>query len=190
MNPSISGPPVADRPHPVPQRRLRAKGEWIVTLAAAFVLALGLRAYAVEQYVIPSESMVPTLQVDDRILVEKPLLDPGGVGQGDVVVFHRPAAATADTPETLVKRVVALGGQAVSARDGVLFVDGQSLSEPYAAGPTQSFGPVVVPADQLFVMGDNRAASYDSRRFGPIPASSVIGSAVIRSWPLDRIGGL
>ena len=163
---------------------------FVLPLLAAIVIAVGIRSVAVEAYVIPSESMLPTLQVNDRILVAKTSIDFNGISQGDLVVFTPPTSAAVGTPQVLIKRVIAIGGETIQAQGGAVFVNGAQLDEPYVSSATASFEPVHLAAGQLFLMGDNRSNSADSRVFGPVEESSVIGSAFERIWPLNHVGGL
>ena len=159
------------------------RGARLAVLAVAVVGAvLALRAFVVEPFAIPSESMAPTLRPGDRVLVDKL----ASVHRGDLVVFHAPRSRTIE-----LKRVVAVGGDTVAIEDGVLLVDGRRRAEPYAdarAIDSVYFGPVRVPRGSLFVLGDNRANSADSRAFGALPARDVIGRARARVWPPARWG--
>lgn len=180
-----------------PLARADAVGEGlrlIAMLLAAALIALLLRLFILQPYWIPSESMEPTLHGcagcnDDRLLVNKLAYVLNGVHRGDVVVFHRPPSVhTAE--KDLVKRVVALPGETVSAHGGKVWVGDRPVSEPYVSRPchgTDDFGPVTVPRGELFVMGDNRCDSFDSRMFGPIPRSSIIGRAFVIMWPISRV---
>jgi signal peptidase I len=124
--------------------------------------------------------MAPTYSEGDEVLVEKLSRGARDPERGAVVVFRRP-----DSDELMIKRVVALGDQTVAIRDGVLTVDGQHPTEPYVdrivAG--SYFGPVQVPAGAVFVLGDKRLGSVDSRTFGAVPIDAVIGRVVLRIWP-------
>jgi signal peptidase I len=157
------------------------RGARLAVLAVAVVGAvLALRAFVVEPFAIPSESMAPTLRPGDQALVAKV----GAPDRGDLVAFHRPR-----TREVLLKRVVAVGGDTVGLEDGLLVVNGRTVREPYANTKSQDsvyFGPVRVPAGTVFVMGDNRGISEDSRDFGAVPTHDVIGRAVARLWPPGR----
>lgn len=170
------------------RRRWRTTRSWVATVVLAVAAVFGIRSTIAEAYAIPSSSMAPTLTPGDRMIVEKSPIDLNGLHRGDVVVFHRPDTLGPDVPGTLVKRLIALGGDTVEARDGTVLVNGTALAENYTAGSTANFGPVVVPERYVWVMGDNRPASLDSRRFGAIPASSVMGTALAVTWPIGHAG--
>ncbi len=158
--------------------------------AGAFVLALLIRAALVEAYWIPSGSMEPTLRPGDRIVAEKVLRWFHAPRPGDIVVFAPPPGSGADAP-ALVKRVVAGPGQVVAVERGRVLVDGRPVAEPYVAEPpAYDLPPLRVPEGHLFVLGDNRNRSLDSHVWGFVPVDHVIGRAVFRYWPVDRIGGL
>ena len=163
--------------------------EWGVVIVAAFLAAAVLRATVVQAFSIPSVSMEKTLLIGDRVLVNK---RNRAAHVGDIVVFKRPPGEEASTIKDLIKRVIAVRGQTVSARDGHLFVDDKEVNEPYLAPGTRTVmdESVTVRCDCVFVMGDNRTQSRDSRFFGPIKKSSIIGHAYFRVWPPSRFGGL
>jgi signal peptidase I len=173
-------------------RVVRSLVEWVVVIVGALAVAMVLRAFLFQAFWIPSESMEPTLQRDDRVLVNRLSYRVGDVGRGDVVVFVRPPGQPDSGINDLIKRVVAVGGETVEGRDGRVVVDGESLAEAYLADgpPIGDFGPIHVPDDHVFVMGDNRGNSVDSRVFGPIAEDSIVGRAFVLFWPLDRIGWL
>ena len=157
------------------------------------LLALLLRWAVVEPRWIPSGSMLPTLQLQDRILVEK--LTPrfgSGVRTGSIVVFHPPARlqeAGYDPRTALIKRVVAVAGDQVEVRDGQLWRNGTPAEPDWAREPmAYALEPFVVPAGELLVLGDNRNASLDSHLWGPLPETDLIGTAIWRYWPLARFG--
>ena len=163
------------------------------------LVALLLRWLVVEPRWIPSGSMLPTLQLQDRILVEKirPRLvqiQHSHLDRGDVVVFAPPQAlidAGYDSNAALIKRVVGLPGDELAVMNGRLFRNGQTVYEPWLEVEMDYLmEPVTVPTHQLWVMGDNRNASLDSHLWGPLPETNVIGTAVWRYWPLQRFGPL
>ena len=174
----------------------RSVAEWILVVVGAVLAALLVKTFLFQAFRIPSESMVPTLLVGDRVLVNKVSYKLHEVHRGDVVVFTRPAKLedpSGTEPEDLIKRVVAVGGDTVVARDGVLYVNNQPMTEPYVqkgAGTFHLDEAVTVPKGQVFVMGDNRENSQDSRYFGPIPTDTIIGRAFVRMFPFNRFGSL
>ena len=163
------------------------------TLLLWVLVALLLRWAVIEPRWIPSGSMLPTLQLQDRILVEKlqaRLHQP--LGAGTIVVFHPPAAlrqAGYDPTAALIKRVVAVAGDRVEVRQGQLWRNGAPLARDWGAEPmAYDLGPLTVPSGHLLVLGDNRNASLDSHLWGPLPEQEVIGTAIWRYWPPSRFG--
>ena len=180
---------------------LRLVTKLVIAIVIAGAAALTLRTYVVAPYYIPSASMEPTLRggdgtTDDRILVDKVTYRVHDPHTGDIVVFNRPATWDV-SDKTLVKRIVGLPGDIVSLRNGLVYVNGLRLTETYlnpacGAAPTK---PLVagktqwrVPMDDYFVMGDNRCNSEDSRLFGPVPRSKIVGRVFVIVWPLSRFG--
>ena len=167
----------------------------VVPVLVWVLLALVLRWAVLEPRWIPSGSMHPALQLQDRVLVEKlraRLHRP--IPIGTVVVFHPPAALLAagyDPKAALIKRVVAQAGDAVEVRDGVLWRNGSRAAIDWSAEAMDyQLEPLTVPPDHLLVLGDNRNASLDSHLWGPLPQRALIGTAVLRYWPLNRFGWL
>jgi signal peptidase I len=164
--------------------------EFLIILLVSFALVFGfVRPFVVEAFYIPSESMVPTLKVGDRVLVNKFIYRFSEPARGDIVVFK----SVEGGDEDLIKRVVGVPGDEISVRNGRLLVDGEPQKEPYVNKryPDRSFSaPMTVPEGHVFVMGDNRTNSQDSRVFGPVPEKNIEGEAFLRFWPPDRIGGL
>ena len=163
------------------------------SLVLWLTVALLLRWLVIEPRWIPSGSMLPTLQLQDRILVEKlrPRLQQP-LPNGTIVVFHAPPVlveAGYDPKAALIKRVVGQPGDAVEVRGGELLRNGTAVAEPWRQEPIDySFGPITVPEGNVLVLGDNRNASLDSHIWGPLPRQEVIGTAVFRYWPLNRFG--
>jgi signal peptidase I len=194
------------QPPPVDKaaRNRRLAIEWTILIVAALVIAFLIKTFLFQAFYIPSESMVPTLKVGDRVLVNKLSYDLHDVHRGDIIVFKAPPEAQAGNIKDLVKRVIGLPGDVVEARDedGAVcdtedrskvcdvYVNDRRLDEPYLpAGTTTFFLPrTKVAAGHLFMMGDNRAASRDSRYFGSIEKSAVIGRVFVRIWPPASIG--
>lgn len=166
---------------------LRA-GEWVKSISLALLLALGIRTAVVEAFVIPSGSMEPTLQIGDRVLGNKFWFWFAAPHRRDIVIFSPPPNAEL-AAGALIKRVIAVEGDVVEVRDSRVFVNGQSITEPYVKEqPQYLLPPTVVPRDMLFVLGDNRNASYDSHAWGFVPRSHLKAKAFARYWPLNRIG--
>ena len=188
----VQDPPAGAVPSPgeaKSARRRRAAIEWGVLIVAALVLAIVIKTFLFQAFYIPSESMVPTLKVGDRVLVNKLSYDLHDVHRGDIVVFKAPPAAQSGNIDDLVKRVVGLPGDTLEARDGHVYVNGKRLDESYLPDGTRTDNlPVTkVPAGHIFMMGDNRPESRDSRYFGPIKESSIIGRVFVRIWPPGSI---
>ena len=174
--------------------------EWAaVLIAVALLLAVGVRTYVAQMFFIPSGSMLPTLQIGDRIVVDKLSYDLHGVGRGDIVVFRRPPLEQADYSD-LVKRVIGLPGDTiVVGRTAGSTSTGSRWPSPGCPNrlPTTSPSPVpyafslahpfTVPAGEYFVMGDNRTNSEDSRYFGPIPGNLIVGKMAFVVWPLSDL---
>jgi signal peptidase I len=171
--------------------------EWLVVLVVALVLAVGVRAYVAQMFYIPSGSMLPTLQIGDRIVVDKLSYGLHGVGRGDIVVFRRPPLERADYAD-LVKRVIGLPGDTISSVGGRVYIDGKPLAEPWLPQPVPATAPspvpygfslarpYTVPAGQYYVMGDNRTNSEDSRYFGAISGNLIVGKMAFVVWPLSH----
>lgn len=193
--------PVEIEPNPF----LRLLKEWGPVLLAAIAIALFTRLTLVQAYHIPSGSMQPTLDIGDRVVVNRLSYSFGEIDRGQVVVFSTPPTQPSNAND-IIKRVIGLPGETIEFRDGNVFVDGLLAQEPYlaqeestipraigipgCAQPDASPTLCVVPDDHIFVMGDNRLGSEDSRKFGPIPIDTVVGRAMVRVWPLDNIGQL
>jgi signal peptidase I len=179
-----------------PPSRRRLILEWMAILSIALAVAAGLKLWVLQSYSIPSDSMVPTLNVGDHILVNKLAYRTHALHRGDVVVFTRPRSlprSAGEAPHELIKRVIGLPGDTVETRDGAVLVNGRPLIEPYlrSGSTTDRFeAPVVVAVGQVLVLGDNRAVSADSRVFGTIAESTIVGRAVVRVWPLNRVSFL
>src|SRR5215207_1304919 len=161
--------------------------EFLIILTVAFVLVFGfVRPFVLEAFRIPSESMVPTLEVGDRVFVNKFIYRFTEPERGDVVVFE----SVNGGEEDLIKRVVGVARDEVEVRNGTLLVNGEDREEPYLNRNlpfNDSYGPTEVPEGHVFVMGDNRANSADSRVFGPLPIENIEGEAFVRFWPVPKI---
>jgi signal peptidase I len=169
--------------------------EWLAVIACGVLIALTAQAFLVQAFWIPSESMVPTLEVGDRVLVNKLAYRAHDVNHGDVIVFERPpeaAQAGQEDIKDLIKRVIAVGGDTIESRDGLVYVNGERIEEPYLVEgtPTERLSFTRVPEGAVFVMGDNRTNSEDSRDFGAIDEETIVGRAVVKVLPLSDIGWL
>lgn len=162
--------------------------EWVGLVVLALVIALLIKTFLFQAFYIPSESMVPTLKIHDRVLVNKLSYKLHPVHRGDIVVFKAPPHADPGIDD-LVKRVVGLPNETVSGHDGHVYVNHRLLKEPYlpAGSYTSDFAPKVIPEDSYWVMGDNRGNSKDSRSFGFIPKSHIVGRVFLRIWPVTRV---
>ncbi|MGH9211759.1 MAG: signal peptidase I [Acidimicrobiales bacterium] len=177
--------------------RTRTVVEWAAVIGGALLVALVVRSTLAQAFWIPSPSMEPTLQEGDRVLVNKLSYRLHDVHRGDVIVFERPESAISANPEDdisdLIKRVIGLPGDIIESRpDGSVYINDHRLDEPYLPEGTRTTNLVrqEVPADHVFVMGDNRGNSADSREFGPVEEGLIVGRAFVRIWPLGDIGGL
>jgi signal peptidase I len=176
------------------QRVWKSQRENLQILAIALVLALLIRAFIAEPRFIPSDSMAPTLQIGDRLVVEKVSYWLQPPASGDIIVFDPPPQLQADgyaRDQAFIKRIIGVPGQIIRVANGIVYRNGQPLNEAYIAEPpSYSLPPVEVPADKYFVMGDNRNNSNDSHRWGFLPRQNIIGRAVFRFYPFDRLGGV
>ena len=179
------------------QHGLRVIREWVVVVGVALGIALLVRGFLVQQFYISGPSMESTMFQDNRVLVNKLSYRLHGIGRGDVVVFDR---ITTDGEvvqhDDLIKRVIALPGETIEIRECVVFIDGEELPEPYLNEydvqqinlddrcRVPELEPTVVSKDHIFVMGDNRPQSFDSRMFGEIEADLVVGRAFSLIWHL------
>lgn len=179
------------------ERKRSKAAETVETFVVAIALALLIRTEAAEAFYIPSESMVPTLLVGDRLVVEKVTRHFELPNRGDIVVFYPPPAAHPITNDAWIKRVIALPGDKVDIRGGKVYLNGKALVEPYIESapmyPDPDWASIgmpggVVPKGDVFVMGDNRNNSDDGHVWGPLPVKNIIGRSVFRFWPLNRIG--
>jgi len=163
--------------------------EWVVIVAIAFVLSMVIRNYLIDTRIVPTGSMLPTIQLQDRLIVDRFFYKCGDIKRGDVIVFEAPESMMKD--EDLVKRVIGLPGEKLEVKNGKVYINDRVLDEPYVEYPADyEFGPVTVPEDSYFMMGDNRPASYDSHRWGALPKDKILGRVWIRYWPLDSLGPL
>ncbi|MDH3606760.1 MAG: signal peptidase I [Acidimicrobiia bacterium] len=196
------------------RRKRKSRSFWQelpVLIVVALVVAVIIKTFFFQAFYIPSGSMIPTLEINDRVLVNKLSYRFGAIERTDILVFDSPEALDIErslvervfrsigeatgltSPETvLIKRVIALPGQTVEIRDNQVYVNDSPIAEPYLPeGVTmRDFAALTVPADHVFMMGDNRNQSRDSRVFGPIPREDIVGRAFVKVWPPGVWGGL
>ena len=201
-------PPFAADPPASPSRALR---ELPALLLVAGIIAFVIRTFVAQAFYIPSGSMLPQLQILDRVVVSKVSYRLHDPHRGDIVVFDNPYPKAQSTshdnivrrlgrdigegvgvvqPSTdeFIKRVIALPGETVEGRQGHVYINGRELLEPYLKPEvvTSTFAPITIPHGQLWVMGDNRTNSGDSRVFGPIREKNIVGRAIARVWPISH----
>lgn len=195
---------------PAPPKRRSFLAELPGLLLTALVIAVVIKTFLIQPFWIPSESMLPTIEVNDRVMVNKLAYNWGEPQRGDIVVFRDPREAQIEesVPEAvirsvleavgvrtrgrddLIKRVIGLPGESIEIRANQIQVNGTPLDEPYLEDVEMpDEGPFLVGEDEVFVMGDNRNASFDSRRFGPVPLDDLVGEAFVTIWPLSHFGG-
>lgn len=161
--------------------------EVLATLVPAILIALLIHLFLAQSTIVLGQSMEPNLHDEQRLMVEKVSYRLHGPRRGDIVVLPDPTGG----PIPLIKRVIGLPGERVTITNGRVYIDGTILNEPYLNQITQGEGRSwLVPPMQVFVLGDNRGNSKDSRYFGPVSLESLLGHAVFRFWPLDQFGGL
>jgi signal peptidase I len=216
VDPGGSPAPALEEDHPHHRPFWR---ELPVLVVIAFAIALLIKTFLLQAFYIPSGSMEDTLNIGDRVLVEKVSYWFGEPSRGDVVVFEKDLEHVIDPGGTeddrsvmqrigdafrglfgfptggsqdFIKRVIATGGDEVEGRDGEVYVNGKVIEEPYLAKgvETGTFGPLTVEEGMIFVMGDNRGNSDDSRNFGPVPADAVVGHAFLLIWPPSNMSTL
>jgi len=182
-----------------------------ILIIVALVVAVLIKTFLVQAFYIPSESMYSTLTEGDRVMVNKLSYVFGSPSRGDVVVFDNPgredegesllgavfrhvgeSLGVSSPDSALIKRVIAVGGETIEIREQQVFIDGVAIDEPYLdeGVKLRDFGPQEVPEGFVFVMGDNRGSSHDSRAFGPIPEGDIVGRAFVMVWPPSRWGGV
>lgn len=188
---------------PQPKDHAKALRDWVIVVAVALFAALLIRVFVFQQFYISGPSMQATLYNDNRVLVNKLSYRLHGIGRGDVVVFDRVTTnGGVVNHDDLIKRVIALGGDTLSIKNCKVFVNGEEITEDYLNDYDLAQKDLVnrcrvvnleeqrVPDNKIFVMGDNRPESYDSRMFGPIDEELVVGKAFLVVWPLSQIGFL
>jgi signal peptidase I len=211
--PGQEGPPTAAGKRGAQTRSSRSFWKELpILIVVALVVAVLIKTFLVQAFFIPSGSMNDTLLEGDRVMVNKLAFRLGDPARGDVIVFDSPMETNGDgetifgalvrhvaeslglsSPDSaLIKRIIALGGETIEIRQNLVYIDGTALDEPYLkeGSSMPDYGPLTVPEGQVFVMGDNRSSSSDSRVFGPVAEGEIVGKAFVRVWPPSRWGGL
>jgi len=178
--------------------RQEHEGSWVGelgrTIALSIILALGIRTFVAEARWIPSESMVPTLKINDKLIVDKLSYDFTNPSRGDIVVFSPTDNIKKENPslkDAFIKRIIGLPGDKVQVKGERVYINDRALREKYIEdAPHYQFGPVTVPPESYLVLGDNRNNSWDSHYWGFVPRDHIIGRAIVRFWPPNRIGEL
>lgn len=162
------------------------------TVVTAAILAFGIRTFVAEARYIPSSSMEPTLQINDRLIIEKLSYHFQEPKQGDIVVFNPTEALKQQNfTDAFIKRIIGTPGDKVEVRGGRVYLNDKLLTEDYIAErPLYDYGPAIVPSGHYLVLGDNRNNSYDSHYWGFVPKQKLIGRAFVRFWPVNRMGVL
>jgi signal peptidase I len=170
----------------VGRRIVRFLREVLETVLPALVIAVLINVFVGQATRVEGQSMEPNLYTDQRLVVEKVSYRFHGPDRFDIVVLEMPSQGD----ELLIKRVIGLPGETVEIRDGHVYIDGQQLQEPFTAETTRPgrYGTVTVPPLHVYVLGDNRDRSNDSRSFGPVPIESIVGRAWLSYWPLEKVG--
>ncbi|MCU0549363.1 MAG: signal peptidase I [Leptolyngbya sp. Prado105] len=181
--------------NPAPNNKARPKDEnpWLEglkTIGLSAVLAIGIRQFVAEARYIPSGSMLPTLQINDRLIIDKISYRFNNPQRGDIVVFAPTAKLEQQNfHDAFIKRVIGLPGDKVQVKGNRVYINDQPLREDYInEAPQYEWGPEVIPPNSYLVLGDNRNNSYDSHYWGVVPRDKIIGRAVVRFWPPNRAG--
>lgn len=161
--------------------------EWAETLVVALLVALVIRTFVVQVYLVEGPSMEPTLHTNERVFVNKLIYRLRDPKPGEIIVLQDPNRPQRE----LIKRVIAVAGETIEIKKGTVYVDGQALKEPFintAIKSSTDMQPLTVPEKQVFVMGDNRGMSFDSRAIGPVTVNKIDGKAFFMFWPVDKFG--
>ncbi len=175
--------------------RTRQENPWVEglkTIGVSIVLALGIRTFVAEARYIPSGSMLPTLEINDRLIIEKITYLFHDPQRGDIIVFMPPEKlGESSFKDAFIKRVIGLPGETIEVRNGKVLINGNPLPENYIESPPDyQWGPETVSPNSFLVLGDNRNNSFDSHFWGYVPRQNIIGRAAVRFWPPNRAGGI
>ena len=161
--------------------------EWITLIVIAWLISFGIRTFVFDTRIVPTGSMLPTIQLQDRIIFDKLFYRFDTLERGDIIMFQpQPAAEESDD---LVKRIVGLPGELLEVRDGKVWIDEKELDEPYLTqAPKYLYGPIKIPEDSYIMFGDNRNNSKDSHIWGVLSKENIKGRVILRYWPLKQFG--
>ena len=182
-----------ENPTPEDKSMIKEDNPWLEglkTIGLSAILAIGIRQFVAEARYIPSGSMLPTLQINDRLIVDKLSYRFNNPQRGDIVVFSPTSTLEKQNfHDAFIKRVIGLPGEKVEVKGGRVYVDDKPIAENYIEEePHYQWGPATVPQGSYLVLGDNRNNSYDSHYWGFVPREKIIGRAMVRFWPPNRVG--
>jgi len=163
--------------------------EWAILIVIAWVLSFGIRTFIVDTRIVPTGSMLPTIQLQDRLIFDKVFYKSKPLQRGDIIMFTAPEGS--GEKDDLVKRIIGLPGETLEVKEGKVWINGEPIEEPYLMeAPEYEYGPIAIPEGSYIVFGDNRNNSKDSHVWGFITEDKIKGKVLLRYWPLDRFGFL
>lgn len=161
--------------------------EWIALIVAAWIISFAIRTFVFDTRIVPTGSMLPTIQLQDRVIFDKLFYHFDTLERGDIIMFSPPPAA--EESEDLVKRIIGLPGERLEVKEGKVWINGKELDEPYLnQAPNYTYGPIDIPEDSYIMFGDNRNNSKDSHVWGLLPKENIKGRVILRYWPLKQFG--
>lgn len=168
-------------------KHLKTVLEWGILLLIAWAISFAIRTFVFDTRIVPTGSMLPTIQLQDRVIFDKVFYRFDSLQRGDIIMFEAPPAS--GESDDLVKRIIGLPGETLEVREGKVWINGEALEEPYLAQiPNYEYGPVKIPEDSYIMLGDNRNNSKDSHVWGLLPQENIKGRLLVRYWPLSRLG--
>lgn len=171
------------------KKYLRTIMEWGLIIVIAWVLSFGIRTYVLDTRIVPTGSMLPTIQLQDRLIFDKLFYRYDKLERGDIIMFKAPEGS--GEHDDLVKRIIGLPGETLEVREGKVWINGEALEEPYLNEmPEYELKPTNIPEHSYMVFGDNRNNSKDSHVWGFVPTANIEGRVLVRYWPLERWGAL
>lgn len=170
-------------------KHLKTVLEWGILLLIAWAISFAIRTFVFDTRIVPTGSMLPTIQLQDRVIFDKVFYRFDSLQRGDIIMFEAPPAS--GESDDLVKRIIGLPGETLEVREGKVWINGEALEEPYLAQiPNYEYGPVKIPEDSYIMLGDNRNNSKDSHVWGLLPQENIKGRLLVRYWPLSRLGAI